>query len=408
MSSPNVVCQIYFLDNEQALAKNPLREEKYGKKRRFYSCKNAKCNYVNYVQDGSQKSLDYVDYSGNSEKSSGVFNADGLLTKEQRKALKHDLRTTDSVIWHGFISFTEDFGNLYCNDYESAYRMMKTEFPRFLKSAGLNPDNVVWYAGLHENTDNRHIHFSFFEKQPTKYRARSKNLHFSNGKLPYHSIEQFKLRAEQKLTDSTAQLKLARKQLTESTKNVLFSAQSPLKYNREVQALMLRLLEDLPTTGRLSYDSENMAPFRPQIQEIVNCVIRSNRDTYQAYVDFCRVISDKDKDTLRILTNLKIKPEHWDRFLISDKYMDDLYRRLGNQVINSLRVYKGKLKPTKSRLANKRIRRGVRTGLLAYCVKLNAIVETETQEAFEEYYRKIQEQDTENDIMKEEMLYEME
>ena len=88
--------------------------------------------------------------------------------------------------------------------------------------------------------------------------------------------------------------------------------------------------------------------------------------------------------------------------------MDDLYRRLGNQVINSLRVYKGKLKPTKSRLANKRIRRGVRTGLLAYCVKLNAIVETETQEAFEEYYRKIQEQDTENDIMKEEMLYEME
>lgn len=88
--------------------------------------------------------------------------------------------------------------------------------------------------------------------------------------------------------------------------------------------------------------------------------------------------------------------------------MDDLYRRLGNQVINSLRVYKGKLKPTQSRLANKRIRRGVRTGLLAYCVKLNAIVETETQEAFEEYYRKIQEQDTENDIMKEEMLYEME
>ena len=54
MSSPNVVCQIYFLDNEQALAKNPLREEKYGAKRRFYSCKNSKYNYVDYVQDGSK------------------------------------------------------------------------------------------------------------------------------------------------------------------------------------------------------------------------------------------------------------------------------------------------------------------------------------------------------------------
>lgn len=408
MSSPNVVCQIYFLDNEQALAKNPLREEKYGAKRRFYSCKNSKYNYVDYVQDGSKKPLDYVDYSGNSEKSTGVFSADGLLTKEQRKSIKKALSETKSVIWHGFMSFTEEFGNLYCNDYESAYRMMKTEFPRFLKSAGLDPKNVIWYAGLHENTDNRHIHFSFFEKEPMKYRAKSKNLHFSNGKLPYYSIEQFKLRAEQKLTDSTAQLKLARKQLTESTKNVLFSEQSPLRYNREIQTLMLRLLETLPATGRLSYDSENMAPFRPQIQEIINCVIRSDRNTYESYVNFCRVISDKDKDTIRILSNLKIKPEQWDRFLISDKYMDDLYRRLGNQVLNSLRVYKGKLKPAKSRLANKRIRRGVRTELIAYCAKLNAIIEHETQEAFEEYYEKIRERDTENEIIKEEMLYEIE
>ena len=408
MSSPNVVCQIYFLDNEQALAKNPLREEKYGAKRRFYSCKNSKYNYVDYVQDGSKKPLDYVDYSGNSEKSTGVFNADGLLTKEQRKSIKKALSETKSVIWHGFMSFTEEFGNLYCNDYESAYRMMKTEFPRFLKSAGLDPKNVIWYAGLHENTDNRHIHFSFFEKEPMKYRARSNNRHFSNGKLPYYSIEQFKLRAEQKLTDSTAQLKLARKQLTESTKNVLFSAQSPLRYNREIQTLMLRLLETLPTTGRLSYDSKNIEPFRPQIQEIINCVIRSDRNTYESYVNFCRVISDKDKDTMRILSNLKIKPEQWDRFLISDKYMDDLYRRLGNQVLNSLRVYKGKLKPAKSRLANKRIRRGVRTELIAYCAKLNAIIEHETQEAFEEYYEKIRERDTENEIIKEEMLYEIE
>lgn len=241
-----------------------------------------------------------------------------------------------------------------------------------------------------------------------KYRAKSKNLHFSNGKLPYYSIEQFKLRAEQKLTDSTAQLKLARKQLTESTKNVLFSAQSPLRYNREIQTLMLRLLETLPATGRLSYDSKNIEPFRPQIQEIINCVIRSDRNTYESYVNFCRVISDKDKDTMRILSNLKIKPEQWDRFLISDKYMDDLYRRLGNQVLNSLRVYKGKLKPAKSRLANKRIRRGIRTGLIAYCAKLNAIIEHETQEAFEEYYEKIRERDTENEIIKEEMLYEIE
>lgn len=406
MSSPNVFCQVYYLENEKSLAKNKIREEKYGKKRKFYSCNNRN-NYVDYVQSGSKRGLDYVEYSGDNEKSSGVFNGNGILTEAERKALKKQLRQTDSVIWHGFISFTEEFGAAYCNDYESAYRMMKTEFPRFLKSAGLNPDNVVWYVGFHENTDNRHIHFSFFEKEPTRYRERSKHPQYSNGRLPKYSFEQFKLRAERKLTDAASQLKLARRMVTDRSKNVLFSKDSGFAANNEIRALMLNLLDGLPKEGRLSYDSENMRPLKPQIDRIADLLILSDKKLYSAYVGFCRTVSDEDRNTRRILSGLKIPEKQWERYLVSEKYIADLHRRIGNQVINALRVYRGKLKSAKTHKADKRIRRSVRFGLLAYSAKLNAIAEREAAEAFEEYYRKITDRDIYAET-EEELAHEME
>ena len=391
MKSPNIVIQICFLDNVKKLSAISAFSHKKINQRLFYSCNNKKYNYVNYIQSGSKKSIDYVSYSGNREKSHGIFDADGLLSKKQCSALKSKLRKTESVIWHGFISFSEEFGQNYCNNYETAQKMMKLEFPRFLTAAGLNPDNVIWYAGLHENTDNLHIHFSFFEKQPTKYRAHRSGLHFSNGKLPYISIEKFKLSAEQNLTNSAAELKIARKQLNEATKNVLFSEQGIIKNNQKVRTLLSKLFEHLPSRGRFSYDSENMANYRPEIKEIINCLLVSDRKLYSSYKNFCRTVSDKDKDTLRILSNLKISKKHWNEFLISDKYLDDMYRRIGNQLLNSVRVYKGKLSKAKSKNAGKRLAKDSRFNFLTYCANLNAVVKNETFEAFEEYYRKIQE-----------------
>lgn len=57
------------------------------------------CN-VYYIDKGVQstKAIDYLDYTDNGEKSSGVFGAEGLLTKSQKKALREKLRTSQSCI----------------------------------------------------------------------------------------------------------------------------------------------------------------------------------------------------------------------------------------------------------------------------------------------------------------------
>src|SRR5574344_1254574 len=196
--------------------------EEYKEKRKFYSSNKAK-DYLNYITTGvdEMKKLDYVEYMDNREKSRGVFNQNGVLSSEDRKRLRESLRTTKSVIWDCLITFTSEFGKKWCDNYEQAYNPMKNEFPKFLKNCGLNPDNIEWFAGLHENTDNRHIHISFFEKEPQRIRPNKKGKQFSIGNLSKVAVLNFKPQIELALTDFKAREILARKQLQDYTKEQL-------------------------------------------------------------------------------------------------------------------------------------------------------------------------------------------
>ena len=110
-------------------------QEKEIAKREFLSC-TASYNYVSYVDTGSIDNTpsDYTKYVGNNEKSCGAFGKDGLLTDEQKRELREQLRNTQSCIWDIVISFREEFGEMYCRDYEQAYNFIKKELPKFFYS----------------------------------------------------------------------------------------------------------------------------------------------------------------------------------------------------------------------------------------------------------------------------------
>ena len=92
---------------------------------------------------------------------------------------------------------------------------MKTELPKFFYNAGLNPKNIEWFAGLHENTDNKHIHISFFEKAPLRYRRGCRNKVYSNGVLPQSAIDRAKVSIETKLLDLSSGIYQNRKTMTD-------------------------------------------------------------------------------------------------------------------------------------------------------------------------------------------------
>jgi hypothetical protein len=234
MSGPNVVLKFGFVEHEDKLTTD-YKRERYGAARRFYSC-NQDFNYVTYTQKGSAEKIDYIAYSGDREKSFGVFGKEGLLSKPQQQVLKDKLRKTKSVIWFGVISFPEAFGQRYVSGTEEAARVMSMELPAFLKKAGFDPDNITWYAGLHENTSNKHIHFSFCENQPKRYRQRQKDdkRHFSEGLIYQKFLDMFKVSIEQRLTDITSELKIARKEVMNVSRELLFSKESQTKYMWEL------------------------------------------------------------------------------------------------------------------------------------------------------------------------------
>jgi len=311
----NVIIKLRFYQTKDHYADNPEMAEH----RDFVSCQDS-YSYLNYVHTGASENVssDYEQYIANKEKSFGAFNQDGLLNDEQKLDLRHQLQTTQSVIWDMIISFREDFGDEYCRDYDQAYKFLKKELPKFFNKAGLYSDNIVWYAGLHENTENKHIHISFFEKEP---------LYFDNGgKLKYHSgtiskdlLIATKFTLEKALTKPTAQILKARKDMLYSY-NALMSRTDMA---RKLKRLLLNLYTILPKDGRHSYDSENMLRVKKDVDGVTEFILTKNTQTRETYWEF---------------ENALKKFEEWKderNYKEGSNYKKDLFRRLGNITIDT-------------------------------------------------------------------------
>jgi hypothetical protein len=74
------------------------------------------------------KTKNYIDYTGNLEKSSGVFSKNGILSVEDKKAFLKELRETKSCIWDCVISFEEKYGNKNVYDWKKAYEILCKPF----------------------------------------------------------------------------------------------------------------------------------------------------------------------------------------------------------------------------------------------------------------------------------------
>ncbi len=299
-------------------------QEKEIAKREFLSCTTS-YNYVSYVDTGATDNTpsDYTKYVGNSEKSCGAFGNDGFLTDEQKRELREQLRTTQSCIWDMVISFREEFGEMYCRDYEQAYNFIKKELPKFFTRAGLDKDNIIWYAGLHENTENKHIHISFFEKEP-KFYKNNKELVFHSGKIPKNVLIKSKAIFEKALTNKSAEIIKIRKDLNEKYNMFL----DPISLKKGIKKQMLKLYDMMPKSGRVSYDSENMENVKSYVDDITRNLIKSDKKLEKKFYDFLYELYKLEKWQKE---NYRHIPDDYNVQI----YREDIMRRLGNKTIKT-------------------------------------------------------------------------
>ncbi len=382
MSVPNVNLFINYSQGLKDMDKKHKDFKLNYEKRKFYSC-NQEFDFLKYVSTGSKEKIDFVDYSGNEEKSKGIFNKNGIIEKEFIKELRSKLRTTNSPIWHGLMSFTEDFGDKYCSNIETAIMLMKSELHKFFHKAGFEPKNIIWFAGLHENTDNKHIHFSFFEKEPLRKKINSNKYHYSQGRIALKAINSFKLSAEIKLINHSSSIVDGRKLITDDFKSKIQKAEFIKTLNQ--------LNNTLPKSGRFSYDSDNLFKYKPYIDNVINKIIISNKTTLEQYNNFFELIKKQDLEYKRVYDNVKIK---YDENSLKIKYKKDINRRLGNIVLNyikNLRHFEKRTSyQTKNRLMQKRIEKMRKKFIFNRCIKLNDAINAEIINAFQEYMQTLE------------------
>ena len=103
------------------------------------------------------------------QKSTGVFNQDGMLSKEQVKEMRKRAQAGEKNLWHGFISLNKE-NSEEVDHPEKCIALVKQTFGRFFKDAGFDKDsfdkdNMDLMCVLHlDRTEHLHIHYVFGEK----------------------------------------------------------------------------------------------------------------------------------------------------------------------------------------------------------------------------------------------------
>lgn len=98
------------------------------------------------------------------QKSTGVFNGNGLLSEEKVAEMKERLKNNKGNIWHGFISLNEEQSHKIDTP-EKCIGLIKRTFGEFLTDAGFNKKNIDLMCALHlDRPHHLHIHFVFGRK----------------------------------------------------------------------------------------------------------------------------------------------------------------------------------------------------------------------------------------------------
>jgi hypothetical protein len=376
-ASPNVVvlCQFY---------------PQGAGKRAFYSSGTGDGgDYLRYVESGAT-ATDYVGYADNPSKSEGAFTEKGLMTWRDKQEIRKKLRSTGSVIWDVVISFEHDFGLEKMRTWQDAQELLKKELPGFLKENRLSYKNVTWFAGLHENTDNRHIHLCFIENAPSRIveNDEGKGRYWHRGKIGLMSMTNLRVHAEQRLTSKEYDLASYRRRLMDDCDDSLNRLSDYELEQRKLRRKLLALRNALPAYG--DYSGKSMDAARAAVDEAVTTLIHGNPEMMAEFTRLLADLAKRDEATRGICERDKTDPAP---FLLADRFQADFYRRLGNKVIEYVRESKKSDVRCGRAIAKERKQRwrekAIKDSLIHHTASLEKRCDEEAADCLEDFERRL-------------------
>lgn len=269
---------------------NATAEEraKFERERPYYEMSDGGNNIYKYItsdrklngENSKTETRSLINYF---EKSTGVFNGDGVITQEQLTNIKKRAHAPKNI-WHGFISLNKEMSHKIDTS-EKCMRLVKRTFGEFFKDMGLDPNNVDLICALHKDKPHHlHIHFWFAEKEP-KCKYRKKQTEFRHkGKIEKRVLDRMHVRLNMDIAESHPRLYNSRDEALRELKKI--SSLRDIITKDDVKEAVLELAKTIPKSCSFHYGSKDMIPYRNQIDRVVNKLLMYDRTARKADLRF--------------------------------------------------------------------------------------------------------------------------
>lgn len=347
MNNQPIIFDLKYTPYEPPTGANDYQRTQHATERAFYDMSGGKNIYDYITTEGKRAGnftvLEYL------QKNMGVFNQNGMISEDEVNRMKERARENKGMIWHGFVSFNQHDSEKIDTP-EKCIQLVKSTFPTFFKDAELKPDNIDLMCALHlDRPHHLHIHFVFWEKEP-KYKGNDGTLEYrKRGKISEKAIDNMFVRLGLFAADQKDTVYKARDEALKTLKGMT-AVKRAMHSKEEISDEILSLAKDLPLTGRISYGSKDMEPFRKRVDKIVRMMLDYDRDAKKADEKFYEALEEKRQLVQSICgkdfaTSDKDLPKYHhkideSKIKIIEKIEEDYKRRQGNLVLNLCKFIK--------------------------------------------------------------------
>ena len=220
------------------------------------------------------------------------------------------------------------------------------------------------------------------------YDAKKKAFKYRPGRINVKSCKELKMNIEKHFLSPKESMKRVRKLMIEDARSNMNSS-SYLSLDKDFKWLLKELYNKLPKEGHIAYLSQNMKGCRPIVDNIIKKILNLGKHSFE-YTDLDIRLQEYDNTITSIAETHNIAE---DDYLLRDKFKDDLFRRMGNVIIQELinrkrfeEVEKKKLKHKKSEQA---FHRKMLLEMISKSFELMNKLEDEEERIFEEYQYKL-------------------
>ncbi len=216
----------------------------------------------------------------------GVFGTNGAMTEKEYDEWVQGAKKAGGTVWTAVISFPSEQSKKI--GYEDCEKLVCQTFNGFLRNAKLDPKNIAVLAAAHENTENTHIHITFYEKQP-KYRNKYGEKEYRKRyTFPETVLSEYR-------TSITAYMDENKRDLSKYRDEVINRLRGVFT-DKDLLVALKNLDVKLPKDGRLQYNAKQIEPYRKDIDDVVGMFIRRTDEGKKAHLKMLEEIGRRAKE----------------------------------------------------------------------------------------------------------------